>query len=102
MVLQGIRSPGNRGELLEGKVKPDPKRFVVKQGWGGKNRKARGERICLGRRLREGTWCWHGNVSRPMAAVRGGDGLTIQATADYLRTQWSGIREALQDGSYRP
>ena len=71
MAMQGIRSPGNRGELSEGKVKPDLKHFVMKQGWRGMNRKARGELTCLGRCLREGTWPWHGNVSRPIEAVLG-------------------------------
>ena len=38
-------------------------------------------------------------------ANRGGagvDGRTIAETAAYLRTHWSGIREALLNGSYRP
>ena len=30
------------------------------------------------------------------------DGLTIQATAEYLKTCWSQIKETLQNGSYRP
>jgi group II intron reverse transcriptase/maturase len=30
------------------------------------------------------------------------DGLTVQATAEYLKTHWPRIREALQAGSYRP
>ncbi len=30
------------------------------------------------------------------------DGLTIQATAEYLKTHWPLIREALLNGSYRP
>jgi hypothetical protein len=46
LVLQGIRSPGNRGEVREGKVKPDPKRLAMKQGWRGMNRKTRGEPTC--------------------------------------------------------
>gem|GEM_PF-5509696 len=54
LAMQGIRSPGNRGEQSEGKVKPDLKHFVMKQGWRGMNRKARGELTCLGRCLREG------------------------------------------------
>jgi group II intron reverse transcriptase/maturase len=32
----------------------------------------------------------------------GVDGLTIQATAEYLKTHWSQIKETLQNGSYRP
>jgi len=32
----------------------------------------------------------------------GVDGLSIAETAEYLRTHWPGIREALLDGSYRP
>jgi RNA-directed DNA polymerase len=32
----------------------------------------------------------------------GVDGLTIQATAEYLKTHWPRIRETLQNGSYRP
>jgi group II intron reverse transcriptase/maturase len=32
----------------------------------------------------------------------GVDGLTVQATADYLKTHWPRIREELQAGRYRP
>ena len=32
----------------------------------------------------------------------GVDGLTIQTTAEYLKTHWPRIRESLQNGSYRP
>jgi group II intron reverse transcriptase/maturase len=32
----------------------------------------------------------------------GADGLTIQATAEYLKTHWPRIREELQAGRYRP
>ena len=32
----------------------------------------------------------------------GVDGLTIQATAEYLKTHWSQIKETLQNGCYRP
>jgi len=32
----------------------------------------------------------------------GVDGLTIRATAEYLKTHWPRIRETLQNGSYRP
>lgn len=32
----------------------------------------------------------------------GVDGKSIAETADYLKTHWPGVREALLDGSYRP
>ncbi|MEX3526532.1 MAG: hypothetical protein VB143_03585 [Burkholderia sp.] len=32
----------------------------------------------------------------------GVDGKSIAGTAEYLKTHWPGIREALLDGSYRP
>lgn len=66
------QKPGQPGRTAEGEgEKPDPKHFVMKQGWRGMSRKAWGEQICLGRCSREGTWSWHGDVSRPIAAERG-------------------------------
>ena len=40
--VQGIRSPRNRGVPLEGKVKPDPKRSVMKPVWRVVHKKAQG------------------------------------------------------------
>jgi RNA-directed DNA polymerase len=45
-------------------------------------------------------WAWKRvKANRGSAGV---DGLTIEATAEYLKTEWPRIREELQAGRYRP
>ena len=51
---------------------------------------ARGKMVLAWKRVR---------ANRGSAGV---DGLTIEATSEYLKTHWLGIREDLQTGRYRP
>ena len=92
---QAGRNAGGRGET-ESKAVRDEARTARRETRGS----GRDDLLAqaLARANMEAAW-------KRVKSNRGGagvDGLSIAETADYLRTHWRRIRDALLDGSYRP
>jgi len=96
------QKPGQPGRTVEGRGEAEfeagrDETRAVRQGSGGSGREgllvqalARANMVLAWRRVK---------ANRGSAGV---DGRTIAETAEYLKTHWPHIREALLDGSYRP
>lgn len=96
------QKPGQPGRTVEGRGEAEfeagrDETRAVRQGSGGSGREGllvqaltRANMVLAWRRVK---------ANRGSAGV---DGRTIAETAEYLKTHWPHIREALLDGSYRP
>ena len=96
------QKPGQPGRTAAGKGEARPKAVRDEAGPARHEPEGSGRDELLGQVLaRENlSLAWKRVKSNRGSA--GVDGLTIQATAEYLKTHWFQIKEVLQNGSYRP
>jgi RNA-directed DNA polymerase len=100
--VQCISSLGNRGEPKEGRVKPCRESDAMKHVLAGQGSEGLGRSDLLTQALARGNMVLAWKRVRANRGSAGVDGLTIEATSEYLKTHWLGIREDLQTGRYRP
>jgi RNA-directed DNA polymerase len=96
------QKPGQPGRTLGGEGEARPEAFRDEAGLARHEPEGSGRASLLGQALARGNLVLAWKRVKANRGSAGVDGLTVQATADYLKTHWPRIREALQEGSYRP
>ena len=96
------QKPGQPGRTVGGEGEARPEAFRDEAGLARHEPEGSGRASLLGQALARGNLVLAWKRVKANRGSAGVDGLTVQATADYLKTHWPRIREALQEGSYRP
>ena len=96
------QKPGQPGRTVAGKGEACPKAVRDEAGPARLEPEGSGRDDLLGQVLARENLALAWKRVKSNRGSAGVDGLTIQATAEYLRTRWFQIKEMLQNGSYRP
>jgi len=96
------QKPGQPGRTAEGQGEARPEAFRDEAGLARHEPEGSGRVDLLGQALARGNLALAWRRVKANCGSAGVDGLTVQATAEYLKTHWPRIREALQEGSYWP
>ncbi len=96
------QKPGQPGRTAEGQGEARPEAFRDEAGLARHEPEGSGRVDLLGQALARGNLALAWRRVKANRGSAGVDGLTVQATAEYLKTHWPRIREALLDGNYRP
>ena len=96
------QKPGQPGRTVEGKGEARPKACRDEAGLARHEPEGLGRVDLLEQVLARENLALAWKRVKSNRGSAGVDGLTIQATAEYLKTRWSQIKETLQNGSYRP
>lgn len=96
------QKPGHPGRTVGGEGEARPEAFRDEAGLARHEPEGSGRASLLEQALARGNLVLAWKRVKANGGSAGVDGLTVQATADYLKTHWPRIREALHDGSYRP
>ena len=96
------QKPGQPGRTAEGEGEARPEAFRDEAGPARHEPEGSGRADLLGQVLARENLALAWKRVKSNRGSAGVDGLTIQATAEYLKTHWSQIKETLQNGSYRP
>jgi hypothetical protein len=96
------QKPGQPGRTAEGEGEARPEAFRDEAGLARHESEGSGRADLLGQVLARGNLVVAWKRVKANRGSAGVDGLTIQTTAEHLKTHWSQIKEALQNGSYRP
>ena len=93
---------GQPGRTAEGEGEARPEAFRDEAGPARHEPEGSGRADLLGQVLARENLALAWKRVKSNRGSAGVDGLTIQTTAEYLKTHWSQIKETLQSGSYRP
>jgi RNA-directed DNA polymerase len=96
------QKPGQPGRTVGGKGEARPEAFRDEAVLARHESEGSGRADLLGQVLARGNLVAAWKRVKANRGSAGVEGLSIQATAEYLKTHWSQIKEALQNGSYRP
>ena len=96
------QKPGQPGRTVEGEGEARPEAFRDEAGLVRHEPEGSGRVDLLGQVLASGNLALAWKRVKSNRGSAGVDGLTVQATAENLKTHWPRIREALLNGSYRP
>ena len=96
------QKPGQPGRTVEGKGEARPKASRDEAGLARHEPEGLGRVDLLEQVLARENLALAWKRVKSNRGSAGVDGLTIQATAEYLKTRWSQVKETLQNGSYRP
>jgi RNA-directed DNA polymerase len=96
------QKPGQPGRTAEGQGEAQPEAFRDEAGLARHEPEGSGRVDLLGQALARGNLALAWRRVKANRGSAGVDGLTVQATAEYLKTHWPRVREALLNGSYRP
>jgi len=96
------QKPGQPGRTAEGEGEARPEAFCDEAGPARHEPEGSGRADLLGQVLARENLALAWKRVKSNRGSAGVDGLTIQTTAEYLKTHWSQIKETLQNGSYRP
>ena len=93
------QKPGQPGRTVGGKGEARPEAFRDEAGLARHESEGSGRADLLGQVLARGNLVVAWKRVKANRGSAGVDGLTIQTTAEHLKTHWSQIKEALQNGS---